>query len=258
MTIERRTLSVILSLFSIISLGVFSEGLGRSDDSDPQDHRGVLRVLFIGNSLTYTNDLPAIVEALAEASRQKRFVYKSVVFPDYSLEDHWTGGHARKAISSDKWDVVVLQQGPSALEESRKSLLEYTRLFDKAIRAAGARPALYMVWPSQARLRDFDRVVESYRLAAAEVKGILFPVGEAWREAWKRDATMGLYTDDRFHPSAAGSYLAALVIYEKLFDRSPIGLPGQLKLRSTSLESLDLPKEQANLLQVAAAEVNKR
>jgi hypothetical protein len=256
MAIKRSTFSVFL--LAIISLSAFSERIGRPDDSDPQDQKGVLRVLFIGNSLTYANDLPAIVEALAEASGQKRFVYKSVAFPDYSLQDHWTEGHARKAIAASKWDVVVLQQGPSALEESRKLLLEYTRLFDKAIRAAGARPALYMVWPSQARFRDFDRVVESYRLAANEVKAILFPVGEAWREAWKRDATMALYSDDNFHPSPAGSYLAALVIYEKLFDRLPMGLPGRLNLRSKISDSLDLPKEQANLLQVAAAEANKR
>ncbi len=39
---------------------------------------GELRVLFIGNSLTYCNDLPAIVAALAEASKQRRFVYKSL------------------------------------------------------------------------------------------------------------------------------------------------------------------------------------
>ncbi len=148
-------------------------------DAHTQKPKEILRVLFIGNSLTYTNDLPAIVEELAQASNQKRFLHKSVAFPNFSLKDHWDRGEARKAITRDKWDIVVLQQGPSGLEESRRLLIEYARLFENEIRSAGAIPALYMVWPSEARFNDFDRVVESYKLAAEEVKGILFPVGQA-------------------------------------------------------------------------------
>jgi hypothetical protein len=228
-----------------------------ADDAKARQAKGELRVLFIGNSLTYSNDLPAIVEALADASKQKRFIYKSVVFPDFGLQEQWERGDARKAIAREKWDVVVLQQGPSALEESRQILLDYTRRFDKEIRASGARTALYMVWPSEARFRDFERVIESYRLAAHEVNGLLFPVGRAWREVWKRDAKMALYSGDRFHPSVAGSYLAALVIYERLFERSPIGLPANLKPRSRAIDRIELSKEQADLLQMAAAQANK-
>ena len=138
-----------------------------------------------------------------------------------------------------------------------EAVAEYTRRFDKEIRASGAKTALYMVWPSEARFKDFERVIESYRLAADEVKAMLFPVGRAWREAWKRDAKMALYSGDRFHPSVAGSYLAALVIYEKLFERSSIGLPANLRPRSRAIDRIDLSKEQADLLQAAAAEANK-
>lgn len=222
-----------------------------------QETKGELRVLFIGNSLTYANDLPAIVEALAEASNQKRFVYQMIAFPDFGLEEHWQQGDARKAIAKNKWDVVVLQQGPSGLEESRQILLKYTRLFEKEIRASGAKTAMYMVWPSQARFGDFDRVVESYKLAADEVKAILLPAGQAWREAWKRDAKLALYSPDKFHPSATGSYLAALVMYEKLFGKSPLGLPASLKFRSKTLGKIELPTEEAKLLQIAATEANK-
>jgi hypothetical protein len=221
-------------------------------------HKDELRVLFIGNSLTYSNDLPAIVEALAEASKQKRFVYKSIAFPNFSLKDQWKRAEAQRALVGGKWDVVVLQQGPSSLEESRKLLLEYARLFDQVIRAAGAKPALYMVWPSRARFSDFDRVVESYKLAADEVKGILFPVGAAWREAWKREADIALYSEDRFHPSVLGSYLAALVIYEKLYGAFPAAPPVSLKLRSKTLDKIEVSKEHALLLQAAAAEANKK
>ena len=130
-----------LFLAYVLSLTLLIVVCASSTTAQPQE----LRVLFIGNSLTYSNDLPAIVAALAESSQQKRFIYKTIAVPNFSLEDHWNLGDAQKAIAKDKWDVVVLQQGPSGLPESRQSLLEYTRRFAQAIRAVGAKPALYQV-----------------------------------------------------------------------------------------------------------------
>ena len=224
----------------------------KSQDSAP----GALRVLFVGNSLTHYNDLPAMVEALAEAAGQKRPAFKAVVFGGFSLEDHWNQGDARRAIARGSWDVVVLQQGPSASTEGRRSLLEYTRRFSEAIRRAGARPALYMVWPSVGRTQDFDGVAESYRQAAEESSGLLFPAGEAWRCAWRRAPGLELYSSDGLHPTVAGSYVAALIIYEGLYGQSPIGLPSTLELRSGA--RIELPPAQARLMQEAAAEANKR
>lgn len=221
----------------------------------PQGARKPLRVLFIGNSFTFGNDVPGIVAALARASGE-RFEHESVAFPNFSLQDHWEKGEAQRAIARSKWDIVVLQQGPSALDESRAALLEYTRRFDKLIQAAGAKTALYMVWPSRARFGDFDRVAESYKLAAQEVKGILLPVGEAWREAWKLDANLALYDRDNFHASPLGSYLAALVMYKKIFARPPTRLPARLTLRSGAPE-VQVAEREARVLQSAAAAANR-
>jgi len=215
-----------------------------------------LRVLFIGNSLTYWNDLPAMVEALAEASGAARPTCEAVVSGGYSLEDHWNEGAAQKAIARGGWDVMVLQQGPSASTEGRRSLLEYARRFAQEIRRAGARPALYMVWPSTSRKGDFDGVAESYRQAAAETKGLLFPAGEAWRAAWRRDSKLELYSPDGLHPTVAGSYLAALTIYQQLYAKTPVGLPATLKLRGGG--KVKIADGQARLLQEAAAEANKK
>jgi hypothetical protein len=185
------------------------------------------RILFIGNSLTYANDLPGIVCTLARAAG-RRVVCDSVAKPDYGLEEHWQDKDARQAIARG-WDVVVLQQGPSALPESRRLLVDYAKRFDAEIRKAGARTALYMVWPSQARRGDFNGVSQSYSAAAKAVNGVLMPAGDAWRAAWAIDAKLQLYGPDGFHPSLVGSHLAALVIYAQLFgEPAPIdGLPGR-------------------------------
>jgi hypothetical protein len=186
-----------------------------------------LRILFIGNSLTAANDLPGKVEALGRAAGVE-MQCAAVAKPNFSLEDHWNDGEARRAIARGGWSYVVLQQGPSALPESRVLLDAYARRFDEQIRRVKARPALFMVWPSEARRRDFDGVSRSYAGAATLIGGELFPVGEAWRAAWRRDPVLGLYGRDGFHPSPLGSTLAALVIVNRLTGRLPpaAAMPG--------------------------------
>src|SRR4051794_11364029 len=84
------------------------------------------RVLFIGNSLTAANNLPSMVEAIGRQSGEK-IVCETIAYPDYSLEDHWKRGDAIAAVRRGGWFAIVLQQGPSALPESRLNLIEYTR-----------------------------------------------------------------------------------------------------------------------------------
>ena len=159
-----------------------------------------------------SNDLPAMVCRLARAA-SRNAVCESVAKPDYSLEDHWNERDARRAIARG-WDFVVLQQGPSALPESRVLLVDYTKRFDAEIRKAGARTALYMVWPSRSRRGDFEGVSQSYRAAAKAVGGLLLPAGDAWRSAWAIDEGLALYSPDGLHPSNAGTYFAAVVTYQ--------------------------------------------
>jgi hypothetical protein len=218
-----------------------------------------LHVLFVGNSLTATNDLPGIVRALIDSAggaEAESVTISTVAYPNFGLEDHWSTGEARQAISRRDWgwDLVVLQQGPSATE-GRPSLLEYSERFAGEIRAHGARPALYMVWPARARSFDLDGVSESYRMAADRVGGMLLPVGDAWRIAWASDSSLSLYGPDGFHPSPMGSYLAGLVMYGQFTGRSPVGLPSAVTTRSGDIH---VDPEVAAILQAAAAEANRR
>jgi hypothetical protein len=201
-----------------------------------------LRVLFIGNSLTYTHNLPAMVEQLAAAAGEAAISTESVVFGGYSLEDHWHRGDALRAIDKGGWDVVVLQQGPSALPESRALLVQYAQLFAERIRAVGARPAMYSVWPDLSRIEAWDSVTTSYAEAARAINGILLPAGEALREAHRRDPTLQLFEGDGFHPSALGSYLAALALFSRLTEHTPAGmapLASPIPLSSSTAQVLE-------------------
>jgi hypothetical protein len=210
-----------------------------------------LRVLFLGSSLTYANDMPGIVQALARSVGETLDVAQ-VSRGGASLEDQWNQGSALSKIKAGKWDVVVLQQGPSSTPENRKNLRHWTRRFADPIRKAGGRPALYMVWPGLDRFDYFDEVRESYTSAAEDVDGMLFPAGEAWRAVLRRDSKVALYKRDGVHPTPAGSLTVALSIFGILYGCSPLELPARAFAREKVAPAL-LP-----LLQEATAEANER
>lgn len=200
---------------SIATLALPGSGCGQSPTPfEPPAADGSLRILFIGNSLTAFNDLPGMLDRLLRDGGAGDVTVAAIARPNYGLEDHWNQQATHDAIA-EGWDVVVLQQGPSATE-GRPSLLEYSEIFAAAIREAGGIPALYMVWPAEARSFDFPGVSDAYVDAADRVGGLLFPAGEAWLEAWDLDPNVELYGPDRFHPSPLGTYAAALVMYEQL------------------------------------------
>jgi hypothetical protein len=196
-----------------------------------------------------------MVEALALAAGQPLRA-AAVTRGNASLEDLWREGAALRAIGGGGWDVVVLQQGPSSLPESQRDLRFWSQRFAARIRAAGARPALYMVWPPRSRLHVFPPVSQAYATAAADVDGLLCPAGEVWRAAWRRDPAAPLYAADEVHPSPAGSYAAALAIVAALLDRPPTGLPARLESGGRVLVSLE--PALAAVLQEAAGEAYTR
>jgi hypothetical protein len=219
------------------------------------------RVLFIGNSLTYANNLPAMIDALVTESGGE-MTSRTIAFPDFGLEEHWNDGRAMRALREGTWTLVVLQQGPSSLPESRVVLRDYTNRFARVAKDRGAQVALFSVWPpfdfAQGKPRPrafaFDAVTESYRLAAQDVGGTVVPAGEAMRAALGRDPALPLFDADGFHPSPVGSYLAALVFFQRITGQSPATtLPPSQSSRG-ALRALRITAPQVKILQDAAAD----
>jgi hypothetical protein len=160
-----------------------------------------------------------------------------------SLEEHWRSTGAREALADGPWDVVVLQQGPSTLPESRAHLAAWARRWAAEARTRGARPALLGVWPEEERRSALPDAIASYADAAESSGAELLPAGAAWRAAWRRDPRLALYGSDGLHPGELGTLLTALVVYAGLTGAPPASLP------------LDgVPAETARVLRQAAAE----
>lgn len=191
-------------------------GPGLEPDAD-------VRILFIGNSLTFTHDVPRLVGQLATVHGLS-VATAGIAYPDYSLEDHWHNGIAND-IRRLRADIVVMQQGPSSLPESRTHLVYWSEQLAAVIREAGGEPALYMVWPDASRQFAFGAVGESYAGAAQTVGGRLLPAGTTWLRAWDQDPQLQLYAADGLHASYLGALAAAQTIFSVLFDVESANIP---------------------------------
>jgi len=206
---------------------------------------GGTRVLFVGNSHTYVNDVPGLVVAIGRQLGDDSLSVATIAFPDFAIEDHWNEGTSRRALAQQDWEFVVFQQGPSSLPSSRVHLEEWTRRFDPVVRQAGGVPVMYQVWPTVQRRGDAANSLQSYLNAARAVGGRIAPAGAAWDSVFSAHEDVVLYSGDGLHASPFGSWLAAVVIYSTLRGIDPNTLPAELP---RPFPSGALPSEQVRRL----------
>ena len=186
-----------------------------------------MRILMLGNSFTYFNDMPMILTALTGwtvVSHTRGGAYLS----EHLDPQTEMGQITLPALANEKWDFVVLQEQSRAPYERREDFLQSVRAPCPLIRAAGATPVLYATWAYRdgtERLASTGlsyraqliALTEGYHMAAKENDIPVAEVGQAF------DAVSGLlslYTEDDYHPSQVGSLLAAQVIAEKIRELS--------------------------------------
>lgn len=214
--------------------------------------QGPLRVLFVGNSYTYANDLPGMVGQLAAAGESRRYEFAQEAPGGVTIKEHWEAGRAAALLEASRFDWMVLQdqsQEPSfEVSVLETDLYPYVTHFDSAARARGTRTLLFLTWgrrdgdlenvPGDTFSAMQDRLIRGYETIAARLHVPVAPVGIAWRSARQSQPSIALYEPDGSHPSAAGTYLAACVFYNALFGRSPVGNAFTAGLDATTARAL--------------------
>lgn len=203
--------SFLLQVFLLAGLSLACAS--KTDDAAPAKS---IHILFVGNSLTYSNDLPKRVQEVA-AKQGVSVKTEMLAFPNYALEDHWLEGKVQELIASGRFTYVVVQQGPSSQEEGRTMLIESGKMYSELCKQHKTTLAFFMVWPSKANYHTFEGVIKNYTEAAASTNSLLCPVGKLWKEHFDTTHDFSYYGSDLFHPSTMGSQVAAEVIYESLF-----------------------------------------
>ncbi|HEV3236213.1 MAG TPA: DUF4886 domain-containing protein [Gemmataceae bacterium] len=206
-----------------------------------------LNVLFIGNSFTARNNLPSLIAQLA-AARGKSLEHRLISAGGASLRMHWNAGKALKAIQGDHYDLVVLQEQSTLPVKNAKRMHENVRLFDEAIKNAGAKTILYMTWARQHAPESQQAITDAYMTIGKELGATVVPAGLAWQNFLGKHEQPVLHDRDKSHPTLAGSYLAACVFFAVLFKENPVGV---------DIEIANLSATDRTLLQKTAWEACK-
>jgi hypothetical protein len=207
-----------------------------------------LKVLFIGNSLTYYNDLAGLVQVFA-AHEERPLYIDAVTFPLASLDWHWNHTAAREKIRQGAWDIVILQQYSTAPADDPASTVEGYAQFGREVARIGAKPLIFQNWTRANRQGDYDRMLNTYKQVQSAIGGRIAPIGEAWRIVRREHPEIKVFEtlDDR-HPTVAGTYLTACVLYRTLYNKPAMGLPA-------ALPGLKLSPDVARTLQAVADQV---
>ncbi|HEX7609036.1 MAG TPA: SGNH/GDSL hydrolase family protein [Solirubrobacteraceae bacterium] len=198
--------------------------------------RAVCRVLFIGNSYTYVNDLPGMFAKLA-ASAHRSVATGMLATGGATLADHVASPGTAVAVGARRWNAVVLQEqsGNPAVEGLRRAVMyPAARTLVALVRSARERALFYLTpahrdgWPEQ-RLPDYfsmqSAVDFGYLTIARELGVPVVPAGAAWSAVVAGGDGAGLWQADGSHPTVIGTYLTACVFYAALLGRSARGLP---------------------------------
>jgi hypothetical protein len=213
-------------------------------------------VFFIGNSFTFYNGgVDAVLQALARANG-KNLECSASVSGGKTLEWHWEEGDARATIARGGWDYVVLQDLSTRPLTDEPAMLKYAKLFDAEIKSAGAETVLFLTWARFNQPENQRVITRAYGAVGKEINVLVARVGPAWERVLEQRPGLRLHTDDRVHPTPAGTYLAACVFYATITGDSPEGLPATVTTANGKTISID-PSD-ATVLQRAAASVSQQ
>jgi hypothetical protein len=195
------------------------------DTKNPQ----AKKILFIGDSLTFVNQLPIVLAALVyDSNTASELKIGEVVKGGASLEELYEHTDAIATIEkSGPWTDVVLQEQSDVAQPEKTQ--EYVNSFSQSIRRVNAHTLIFETWVHNDKLSDQARVKSVAQSVASGCGGTPVFAGEAFDLCRQRHPEIALYSDDR-HPTQAGTYLAACVFYGKIFGRTPVGLPSDLSL----------------------------
>ncbi|OSZ78391.1 hypothetical protein CAP35_09065 [Chitinophagaceae bacterium IBVUCB1] len=215
------------------------------------------KVLFIGNSYVFTNNMPLVLQQLA-TSLGDTLIYEESVPGGFTFQGHSTDANTLAKIKAQQWDIVVLQeqsQRPAfSPGQVATDVYPFARKLDSLVRdnKACTETMFFMTWgrkngdasncASYPPICTYEgmqqRLRESYLQMAQDNNAIVSPVGAAWKQVRDSFSSIDLYSPDESHPSVSGTYLAACVFYASIFHKNPIASTFNNGLPATDANNL--------------------
>lgn len=184
-----------------------------------------MKILFIGNSHTYYNEMPQMVKELFEYTGVKTHVTMSTE-GGKGLIYHCDRKDVNFNIRHGEYDVIVLQDkatnfNPEDFKQGGRALMR------NSLGECPARRVLYMIWARRMEKDLQEIITRAYTELGEEIGAAVAPAGEVWHKILRQTPEMEdqLYRPDGNHATPLGSYLAACSIFYAITGRErPIKL----------------------------------
>jgi hypothetical protein len=217
-------------LLAALALGLTALWFGFVKN-DWLDTRPVQRLLFIGHSRTYYNDMPDMVAKMADSAGSPiRYEVTMLAFGGATAKDHWNSQKTRAALARADWDRLILQ--PDYVWRHHELESSDLYIYAPKILEVGftkSQPAVISDWTfrdpfyhkySWSRAEHYEKSQSHYRALAYQTGAQLIDVARVWEGLHDRDLSFSLYKDDD-HPTLEGTYLVAFVVYAELSGHNP-------------------------------------
>lgn len=205
------------------------------------------KILFIGNSHTYVNEIPITIRQMAKLFGDSTIIRQEAP-GGMTLEEHSLSAQTLSAISAEKWDVVVLQgsgwKNALSTTMAETSVYPFAQILIDSVRSNNAhtRVVCYMTHGYKNGVLSFgdeawceqDPLVCNYQGMQARIKdnyvelhtrfnSELAPAGILWEIFMAENPDIVLHSTDGIHATPEGSYLSACTLYSLIYRKSPVG-----------------------------------
>lgn len=217
------------------------------------------RVLIIGNSYTFYNDLPQVLQAISAKSKNPLDVesYTAGAMSLRGFLDDPAHTKARQLVENGKYDWLILQDQSQTPAYKPEETMDSVRRWAQIAKKNGTKVMLFLTWAHASAdgnkisplIAMQEQTSTTYCKAAIENNVKVAPVGEAWAAWYRKNPDKELHHKDMSHPNPMGTYLAACVIHASISGK-PVKAAGTLKIGKKTV--MRLPKGTAKELQAVA------
>jgi len=190
------------------------------------------RVLFIGNSYTFYNDMPELVKNCALSVGDTLTTDQNTI-SGYSWQQHAGDQVTNDKIKQGGFDHVILQANSLEFTYGSDTVstntLPYARYLDSLAHRYNpcSQTIFYTTWgrkngsKGQTYLGQDTLVEQGYKALAQTQRAIVSPVGPVRRYLITHHPEIELYVADASHPSLEGSFVSAVCFYTVIFRKDP-------------------------------------
>ncbi len=175
-----------------------------------------MKILFIGNSHTFMNDMPELAREMIENATGQTCEVTMLAYPGRSLRWHMAEEYfsERFNILYGHYDYCVIQEQAHPMTDEADTVMFASQIIDLC-KKVNTVPVIFETWAEKIKPENQQEMNRRYRKLAEETGALLAPIGEVWTAAASELLSVpgtDLYFRDGEHASAEGDYLIAMVL----------------------------------------------